>query len=207
VKRGNTASASATTPGGTRLDATDTATVAAAQAPHLSLTKAATETTFAAAGDQLHYTLTATNDGNATLTGATISDPLLPALSCTPAQPATLAVGEALVCTGTYAVTQADVDAGSVANTATAQATDPSGGAQSDSANVTVSGAQSPHLAVTKTVAEPSYSAVGDALHYTITVTNDGNATLGAVSVADPLLPALDCTPAAPATQARHASD
>ncbi|MEZ4663484.1 MAG: hypothetical protein R2911_38570 [Caldilineaceae bacterium] len=39
----------------------------------------------------LHYTLTALNDGNGTLTGVAISDPKLGTLTCNPAQPATLA--------------------------------------------------------------------------------------------------------------------
>jgi uncharacterized repeat protein (TIGR01451 family) len=202
----NTATTSALDPKDQPVSATGSTTVGGAQAPHLSLTKTVAETTYAQAGEALHYTLTATNDGNATLTNAGITDPLLPTLSCTPTQPATLIVGESLVCTGTYAVTQNDVDAGSVANTATANATDPGSGPVSATASATASGAQSPHLAVTKSVAEPVYSAVGDTLHYTITVTNDGNATLTSVSVADPLLPVLDCTPSAPATLAVNAA-
>ena len=46
-------------------------------------------------GDRINYTLTATNAGNATLTGVTVSDPKLGALVCTPPQPATLAPGRA----------------------------------------------------------------------------------------------------------------
>ena len=55
-----------------------------------------------------------------TLTGVTIADPKLGTLVCTPAQPATLAPGAQLVCTGSYTLTQADLNAGQVANTATA---------------------------------------------------------------------------------------
>ena len=39
---------------------------------------------------------------------------------CTPPQPATLAPGAQIVCTGSYTLTQADLNAGQVANTATA---------------------------------------------------------------------------------------
>ena len=55
-----------------------------------------------------------------TLTGVTIADPKLGTLVCTPPQPATLAPGEQLVCTGSYTLTQADLNAGPVHNTATA---------------------------------------------------------------------------------------
>ena len=71
-------------------------------------------------GDRVDYTLTATNAGNVTLTGVTISDPKLGTLTCVPAPPATLQPGEQLICTGSYTLTQADLDSGRVANTATA---------------------------------------------------------------------------------------
>ena len=68
-------------------------------------------------GDAVTYTFTATNTGNVTLAGVTISDPLpgLSALVC--AQPVDLPPGGVLSCTATYALTQADLDAGGVVNT------------------------------------------------------------------------------------------
>ena len=66
-------------------------------------------------GDRVNYTLTATNAGNVTLTGVTIGDPKLGTLVCTPAQPATLAPGAQIVCTGSYTLTQADLNSGTVA--------------------------------------------------------------------------------------------
>ena len=47
-----------------------------------------------------------------TLTGVTIVDPKLGALVCNPSQPATLAPGAQLVCTGSYTLTQADLNGG-----------------------------------------------------------------------------------------------
>ena len=58
-----------------------------------------------------------TNEGNVTLTGITVTDPKVSPISC-PAT--TLAVGASMTCTGSYAVTQADIDAGFVYNLATA---------------------------------------------------------------------------------------
>ncbi len=43
---------------------------------------------------------------------------------------------------------------------------------------------------------ETSYDSVGDVIHYTIEATNDGNTTLTAVTVTDPTVSDLDCTPA-----------
>ena len=73
-------------------------------------------------GDTLTYQFVATNTGDQTLSNVTISDPLagLSALSCTPAQPSALAPAGSMTCTATYVVTVADVTAGSIDNTATA---------------------------------------------------------------------------------------
>ena len=59
----NTACVSAT-------DATatcDDADVPSTKNPHLTIVKDATEESFSAVGDVIHYTITATNDGNTTL--------------------------------------------------------------------------------------------------------------------------------------------
>ncbi len=108
------------------------------QTPKLTLTKSVTETSFNAAGVTLHYTLIATNGGNVTLTGVTITDAKLGALTCTPAQPATLAPGATLKCTGAYVTTQADVNARKVDNTANATGVPPSGPALSVTASASV---------------------------------------------------------------------
>ncbi|MGH3265856.1 MAG: DUF7507 domain-containing protein, partial [Trebonia sp.] len=90
----------------------------------LTLTKNANVQAFANVGDVVDYTLTALNAGTTTLTGVTIADPSLTGFSCSGA-PATLAPGATLVCTGTYTVTQDDVNAGLLRHQATATATTP----------------------------------------------------------------------------------
>jgi hypothetical protein len=72
--------------------------------------------------DTLTYSFVATNIGNQTLTTVTIVDPLpgLSDLVCAPGQPATLDPSDTLECTATYVVTQADIEAGEIHNTATA---------------------------------------------------------------------------------------
>jgi uncharacterized repeat protein (TIGR01451 family) len=155
------------------------------------------------AGDRIDYTLTATNSGNTTLTGVTVSDPMLGVLSCTPTQPATLAPGDAIVCTGSYTLTQADLDLGHVTNTATANSdqTAPSEATES------IALSNGPFLTLVKhgtldmTVVPPSDRAdAGDSVSYTLTATNAGNVTLKNVTVTDPKLGPLVCAPSAPAT-------
>lgn len=75
-----------------------------------------------------------------TLSGVSITDPKLGALTCNPAQSATLAPAEALTCTGTYLTTQADIDAGQVVNTASASGLDPGGEPVSATASASVPG-------------------------------------------------------------------
>ena len=152
----------------------------------------------------MSYTLTATNTGNVTLTGVTVVDAkLASARRCTPAQPATLAPGAQIVCTGTYTLTQADLNAGQVVNTATGDTdqTPPTQGTE------TVPLPQAPTLTLTKqgtidpTVVLPNARAdAGDRIDYTLTATNTGNVTLTGVTVTDPKLGALVCAPAQPAT-------
>ena len=73
------------------------------------------------AGDTITYSFTVTNTGNVTLTRSTVTDPQAGRRS--PARAATLAPGASATCTPTYTLTQADVNAGKVDNTATATGT------------------------------------------------------------------------------------
>ncbi len=84
--------------------------------------KTVAESSYEAVGDVLHYTYVTTNTGNVTLGGPfSIFDNRSTDAACPPA-PASLAPGEAITCSGTYAVIQADLDAGLVTNTATGRA-------------------------------------------------------------------------------------
>jgi uncharacterized repeat protein (TIGR01451 family) len=163
------------------------------------------------AGDIVVYELTLSNAGNTTLTGVSVADPKLPTLHCIApgggGQPADLLPGEDLECVGIYTVTQADIDAGRIVNTATATGTTPSGGSTEASTSDTVGLTRQPALTLAKT-ATPVPNIVppdnrldpGDRIDYQIVATNDGNVTLTGVTVSDPLLPNLTCTPPAPAT-------
>ena len=102
-------------------DATDTPI---APSPSISLVKQAGTPTGIVAGSTLTYTFVVTNTGNVTVHGLTLSDPMVGAVSC-PTTP--LAPNATTTCTATYTLTQADVDAGHVTNTATASVLSPTG--------------------------------------------------------------------------------
>lgn len=169
----------------------DDETVPSSQGPALDITKTAAESDYDAVGDVIHYTIEVENIGNVTLTGVTVSDPLLTGTLSGPTgdigQQGKLDVGEVWTYTGTYTITQADLEFGRVDNTATADS-DQTG---PDTDSETVPAVQTPALNITKTAAEANFDAVGDVIHYTITVDNTGNVALTGIVVSDPLLGTL----------------
>ena len=149
-------------------------------------------------GDTLTYTVTATNNGTANLTDVVVSDPLIsPTGGSTPC--ILLAPGGTCTLVGTYVVTAADVTAGQIDNTATADSDQTA--PVTDDETVLV---PSPSLAVDKPApanADEDGSgdvSVGDTLTYTVTATNAGAASLTNVVVSDPLItPTGGTTPCA----------
>jgi uncharacterized repeat protein (TIGR01451 family) len=90
-----------------------------------------------------------------------------------------LAPGAFTDCTATYALTQADVDAGAVGNTAAAGAVPASGGSVTSApSSASVAIAAAPALTFAKSVDRTSVAAVGDVLTYTFRIVNTGNVTL-----------------------------
>jgi len=81
----------------------------------IALTKSADVATYDAVGDEITYTFTVLNDGNVTLENVTVEDPLF-GQSFGPI--AELDPGDDEVFTYVYEVTQDDLDAGSIENTA-----------------------------------------------------------------------------------------
>ncbi|MFJ3215690.1 CARDB domain-containing protein [Kitasatospora sp. NPDC086801] len=158
----------------------------------ITVVKSAAEAQFTAAGQTIHYTYTVTNTGAQPLTNIGVVDngPGTPTVTC-PTGP--LAPGASEDCAATYTTTDADVAAGKVVDTAQVTGTTPSGQSITSTSNkVTVPFAG---LKVVKAVQETSFSAAGQALHYTFTVTNTGDVALSSLSVADsgPGTPAVSC--------------
>jgi len=96
-------------------------------APEIKVVKKASPTTAATIGQVIDYTIVGSNTGNVTLTNVSISDTKIPTLTCVPAAPATLTVGQTITCTGSYTLTAVDASSGSVTNIATGTGTPPNG--------------------------------------------------------------------------------
>jgi uncharacterized repeat protein (TIGR01451 family) len=87
-----------------------------------------------------------------------------------------------MTCTASYEITQADLDSGSVKNTAKASAN----GTDSNFDDETVTADQNPALSLVKTASPVTYDEVGDVISYSYLVKNTGNVTLaGPVTVSD----------------------
>jgi uncharacterized repeat protein (TIGR01451 family) len=158
----------------------------------LTVTKSASPAQFTATGQTITYTYEVTNTGQVALSGLSVTDdgPGTPAVTC---DDTNLAVGAHTTCHASYNTTAADVAAGKVTNTATATAQTRGGAivkATSNKVSVPYAG-----LKIVKDVEETAYSATGQTLHYTFTVTNTGNVTLNNVAVADngPGSPTVTC--------------
>src|SRR5437763_32135 len=124
------------------------------------------------------YTVTGANDGNETLHSVVVTDP-----RCTLALGSgdanangLLDVGETWSYSCVYRVTQADIDAGTIANTATVTADNPSGGLVTNSGSTTVTAPGNPHMTVTKSAFVPSVTAAGESISNSVTVANDSAA-------------------------------
>ena len=126
-------------------------------------------------GDRINYTMVITNNGGGNLTSITLNDTKAASLTCTPALTGlTLTPGQSTTCTGTYTLTQADFDTGSVTNTATASSTQ----AGPVTASNTQTLPQSLALTLDKTTTTNGFSNVGDVVNYSYSLTNTGNVTL-----------------------------
>src|SRR5262249_6666123 len=140
----NTATATGTPRCGPQVWATSSATVYGEKAPGISLQKTATvvgsdDGHYTAAGQTVDYSYLITNTRNVTVDPVTLLDhrPGLQDLTC---PDTSLAPGAHETCTASYTTTQADVDAGSITNTATATGTPPCGPPVTATSTATVYG-------------------------------------------------------------------
>ena len=155
--------------------------------------------------ETISYTFTVTNEGNVSLSDVIVTDPLIATITGPTGDTdgdGELDVTEIWTYTGTYAITQADIDAGQVINQATVKANDPMDNAVidlSDESSVLENDptivvlCQNPVIAIVKTGIfndenGNQCSDVDETIGYTFTVTNEGNVSLKNVSVTDPMI-------------------
>ncbi len=146
-------------------------------------------------GDTLVYRFRATNSGNVTLSGVTITDGLagLTPLSCEPVSPATVAPGSNQTCFAMYVVTQADVDAGATLNVASVAAVGADGTQLERTKGATVDYERLPDIILDKVFTGLSdtnsngRADAGETLVWMVTATNTGNVTLTDVTLTDDL--------------------
>jgi uncharacterized repeat protein (TIGR01451 family) len=137
-------------------------------------------------GDQLNFQVTATNTGNANLTGVVVTDDEIG----TPASCPTLAPGAQCALIGGHVVDAADEQAGQYVNTASFTSAEIAGPA-TDTVTTTVVLIPAPGLDLQNVLSGWDDNdgtgdiSPGDLLTYTITATNTGNIPLTNVQMAD----------------------
>lgn len=164
-------------------------------APSIAVVKTSDVNSVDAVGQVVKFSFDVTNTGNVPLSGVGVSDDAATGFTGTGTLPpvdcpsTTLAIGGDEVCTTSYTVTQADVDAGSIDNSATVEGTAPAATVPvtGTATPITVTATQKPSLGLTGSADVDSIETAGMAVKYTFTVTNTGN-----VTITDPAVTASD---------------
>ena len=145
-------------------------------------------------GDTLRYTAVATNTGNVPLENVNVKDALI---NTSGTDCASLPIGATCTSTVTYTIVQADVERGSVANTATATAD----GVADKTVTRQTPVAQVEDLELEKTTTADGFDGTGESIPYSYKVTNTGTVTLsGTLEIDDDKIESGNITcPAVPA--------
>jgi len=190
--------------GSTNQDPTDDPTVTILeQSPAIALIKVGTfndedQDGCSDVGETISYVFTVSNVGNVSLTDVVVTDPSVTVVG----GPIDLAVGQsdATTFTGTYTITQVDIDNGQFENQAEASGTAPNGDVVTDLSDdnseieddITITDlCQDPKIALIKVGTfndedQDGCTDVGETISYVFTVSNVGNVSLTDVVVTDP---------------------
>ncbi|GAP40069.1 DUF7507 domain-containing protein [Flexilinea flocculi] len=161
-------------------------TLTATQTARLELSKAANPSEYYQVGQIINYTYTIKNTGNVNLTGIfSVSDDKA-SVTCSAPEDGTLSPNEEMICSATYAITQADLITGIVTNSAFASGFFGSNPINSDPVDETIIIGEIPSILVVKSSTTNEISSAGDVVPYTFTVTNQGEMPLTGVTVVDP---------------------
>nr|WP_244893104.1 DUF1573 domain-containing protein [Agreia bicolorata] len=188
----NTATGSGTPPTGPSTDTPpSTSTVTIDPAPGLTTVKSADPAQAGKVGDTITYSFVFTNTGNVTLTNITVNEGAFTGtgtLGEVSYPTRTLAPGESTTATASYVLTQADVDAGKVTNTATSTGTPPDPNTPpptSPPSETSVPFDPAPSISVVKSASRDTVTAAGQVVQYSFLITNTGNVTLRDVTVSE----------------------
>jgi uncharacterized repeat protein (TIGR01451 family) len=165
----------------------------------IGLVKSVSPTTVSTVGSIVTYSFVVTNLGTFTLTNPVVTETAFsgtgsaPVVSCSPGT--VLAPAASVTCTATYSLTQADLDAGAVTNTARATATPPAGATPpvSPPSSAIVTTTTTSSIGLVKSATPTSVSRAGDSVTYSFVVSNTGTTTLTGVNVTDPTAGAVTC--------------
>jgi gliding motility-associated-like protein/uncharacterized repeat protein (TIGR01451 family) len=184
----NTVTANARGVNNTNVTATDTETITPeVAAPEIKIIKTGefedtNQNGRADAGDRITYTFTVENTGNVTLGDVVVTDPKV-TVSGNPIAMMAPGALDGSTFTAVYTLTQADIDAGTFTNTATA--TGQYNGDVSDTDDDVQNFVRIASITLQKTANKTTNIQAGDVIDYTYVVTNTGNVTVSSVTVND----------------------
>src|SRR5258708_9155150 len=157
----------------------------------VSLQVTSNVSTYSTVGQVIAFTYTLTNTSTGNLTSPySITDSLGTGQNCSAAT-SPLAAAASTGCSGSYTITQTDLNNGSISGTAWANANT----FQSNTVNTTILAVQSPSLSLVKTTPTQAAPNLGQTVTYTYTVKNTGNVTLSSpFAIADNKVSGVDCS-------------
>ncbi|MBN3584777.1 DUF11 domain-containing protein, partial [Algoriphagus aestuarii] len=175
---------------GTPVQAQSQATVNIQYDPAIDIVKTADKSEITAIGEEITYTLTVTNTGNAPLLNVVVSDPMLNFEE----QINLFLPGQVKEYTITYTVTEEDVVDESVVNVANVTGTAPNEVIVSDQDSVAVlisiedEPDPVPGISLIKEADVTTVSEIGQVITFTLTVTNTGEENLVNVNIVDGMI-------------------
>ena len=171
----------------------------------ISLSKTASPATFSSVGEMITYAYMVTNNSGYLMYDVIIDDDLV-TVTCPSSEieggmtgphceSESEVIRTQMTCTGTYVITQADIDNGQVTNAAAANGTyDIPGGCGgipqvfpvSANTSLTITAIQQPSISLAKTGSPTTFHGSGEVINYSYTVENTGNVSLaGPITITD----------------------
>lgn len=186
----NTATATARTPAGRSVTASDSLRIPADAVAAISVSMTASASSFVQPDTDITYFYDVTNDGNVPLHDVTVRDSRRLAVRC----PLTvLSAGQEMECSASRRTTAANIRSGRIDGIATATGRPPSGQLVSDDAELTIPAENAPAVSIVKTASTLDFSRAGQTVTLFYEVTNNGSRALDGLAVTDSSLGRITC--------------